>query len=132
MLPINLRKQIAAERMKAGVARRFGEELERLAQIDGYGFDPDEAMLITRLVQEEPGEQVEPAPFEALWEHGELFLTACLYVAVSDGRYSVEQSRHLSVIANRLGWSTRQIASLEDMVLEELRSRGLEPLRVGA
>ena len=84
-IPPYLRERIAEQDLAGPVARRFGQELERLAQIDGWGFDPVEAVLITRLVTESPGDVVVPAPFDALWPHADLFLSACLYVAVSDG-----------------------------------------------
>ncbi len=101
---------------------RFAYELDRLAQIDGRGFDPDEAALILR-VTGEVGD-TEMAPFHALWRYTELFLSACLLVAVSDGQYTVEQARHISHLANQLNCSAERLAMLEDEMLAELERRG--------
>lgn len=98
-------------------------ELERLAQIDGQGFDPDEAALIDGMVGE-IGADVDAAPFEALWVHAQVFLSACLTVAVADGQYSVEQARHVSILANRLGWSAFQLSALEGQILAALEEVG--------
>ena len=98
-------------------------ELEHLAQIDDQGFDPDEAALIDGLVGGIPSE-IEAAPFDALWAHAQVFLSACLTVAVADGRYSVEQARHVSILANRLGWSAFQLSALEGQILAALEELG--------
>lgn len=125
-----LRKWVAQAGMRRSVRLRFESELERLAQIDGQGFDPDEAVLIVHLLGDlgDPGDlggaHRPMAPFESLWLHARLFLTSCLYVAVADGGYSVEQARHISALATRLGWSARQLSNLEEEVLERLEARG--------
>ena len=118
-----LRRQVQAEAMTDSVRRRLEFELERLAQIDGQGFDPDEAALIVEIVGEAPSVEL-CAPLDALWPYRKLFLTACLYVAVADGRYSIEQSRHISQLAQNLGWSVRQLSELERVVLNDLEERG--------
>jgi len=107
--------------------RRFELELERLAQIDGQGFDPDEAVLIGPIVGE-LAEDTDPAPFDLLWQHAALFLTACLTIAVADGRYSVEQARHISTLANSLGWSAAQLSALEADTLSHLAAKGIARL----
>jgi len=99
-----------------------------LAQIDGQGFDPDEAALIVRIVGDLPGDVV-PAPFESLWRYASDFLAACLMVAVADGRYSVEQARHVSVLASRLGWSARQLSQIEADTLNRLEAQGWRRMR---
>ena len=104
-------------------------ELERLAQIDGQGFDPDEAALIDRMLGG-VATDVEAAPFDALWEHAQIFLSACLTVAVADGRYSVEQARHVSILANRLGWSAFQLSALEGQLLTTLEHLGWSRMTV--
>jgi hypothetical protein len=119
-----LRKWVAQAGMRRSVRLRFESELERLAQIDGQGFDPDEAVLIVHLLGDLGDEHGTIAPFESLWLHARVFLTSCLYVAVADGGYSVEQARHISAMATRLGWSARQLSNLEEEVLERLEARG--------
>ncbi len=116
-------RRVQDERMGEFVRRRMELELERLAQIDGQGFDPDEAALIVRLLGEPPSLE-DCAPLLALLPHARVFLTACLYVAVSDGRYTVEQARHISSLAARLGWSVHQLSDLEQEVLDGLEARG--------
>ncbi len=61
---IRMRHRLNKACMPISVRRRFEFELERLAQIDGQGFDPDEAALIVRIVGDIP-DGVVPAPFEA-------------------------------------------------------------------
>jgi len=122
-----LRVQVRSEAMAEPVRRRFELELERLAQVDGQGFDPDEAALIVRLV----GDSVQPEPcarLDELWPHARVFLTACLYVAVVDGRYTVEQARRISRLSTALGWSVNQLSDLECDVLSGLESRGVQRL----
>jgi len=125
-----LRKWVAHEGMRHSVRLRFESELERLAQIDGQGFDPDEAVLIVHLLGDLESGSGTIAPFESLWLHARLFLTSCLYVAVADGGYSVEQARHISALATRLGWSARQLSDLEEAVLERLEARGRRRLNI--
>ena len=104
-------------------------ELERLAQIDGQGFDPDEAAVIDRMIGD-VSPDIEAAPFDALWGHAQVFLSACLTVAVADGRYSVEQARHVSILANRLGWSAFQLSALEGQMLTALEEVGWSRMTV--
>lgn len=120
-----LRVQVRSAAMTEPVRRRFELELERLAQVDGQGFDPDEAALIVRLV----GDAVNAEPcaeFDELWPYTRVFLTACLYVAVVDGRYTVEQARRISRLSAALGWSVHQLSDLENEVLSGLESRGVQ------
>ena len=126
---IRLRERLASARICLSVRRRMELELERLAQIDDQGFDPDEAALIDRLVGGVPAD-VEAAPFDALWAHAQVFLSACLTVAVADGRYSVEQARHVSILANRLGWSAFQLSALEGQMLTALEEVGWSRMTV--
>jgi hypothetical protein len=118
-----LNERLSGADLSPSIRCRFGSELERLAQIDGRGFDPDEVILIMHVVGAFD-EKFSPAPFESLWHHADLFLTACLYVAVADGLYSVEKARHISSLANRLGWSAAQLSTLEGKVLHVLAERG--------
>jgi hypothetical protein len=124
---VRLRGRIDAASLSMSALRRFELELERLAQIDGQGFDPDEAVLIGHIVGELV-ENTDPAPFDLLWQHATLFLTACLTIAVADGRYSVEQARHISTLANSLGWSAAQLSELEAETLNHLAAKGVARL----
>ena len=119
---IELRMRIRRAQIPVPLLARFAHELDRLAQIDGRGFDPDEAALILHVIGEV--HEGEMAPFDALWRHTELFLSACLFVAVADGQYSVEQSRHISHLADRLSLSSDRLAFLEGEVLGGLERRG--------
>ena len=119
---LELRMRIRRAQMPTPLLARFAHELDRLAQIDGRGFDPDEAALILRVTGEV--QDSEMAPFESLWRHTELFLSACLFVAVADGQYTVEQSRHISHLADRLSWSAERLSILEGEVLGGLERRG--------
>jgi len=114
--------RVRQAQMAPSVLGRLAFELDRVAQVDGQGFDPDEAILILRMTGEHADQPM--APFESLWRYGEVFLSACLFVAVSDGRYSIEQSRHISRLASRLGWSAAQLADIEAEVLGQLEQRG--------
>ncbi len=109
--------------MSVAVLKRFEFELEQVAQIDGQGFEPDEAALIVRIIGDLP-DDVDVAPFEALWAYASVFLAACLMVAVADGRYSVEQARHISTLASRLGWSAFQLSQIEADTLKKLEAQG--------
>ncbi len=115
-----LSKRIKAAAFSPSVSRTFAEGLKEITQ----GLEPsaEREALIKRLTG--PPDQCNAAPFEALWPHAELYLTACVYVAVSDGQYRVEEARLISEHAHRLGFSARQLAELESRVFEELRERG--------
>ena len=121
---MRLSDRIAAAGLAPGVARTFADGLLEVAGVDGVP-DGDEAALIARLLGDIAGvEGVEPAPFEALWPHAQLFLTARLYIAVIDGSYGIEEARRLSEFAHRLGFSAHQLAELESRVFRELQERG--------
>ena len=126
---VRLRRRLSSARIGPSVRRRMEIELERLAQIDGQGFDPDEAALIDSMLGEVSSD-VEAAPFDALWAHAQVFLSACLTVAVADGRYSVEQARHVSILDNRLGWSAFQLSALEGQMLSALEEVGWSRMTV--
>ena len=125
-----LQKRVEHQFMGESVRRTMELELDRLAQIDGQGFDPDEAAVIIGILGD-PTHGAQSAPFGALRPYGDLFLTACLYVAVSDGRYTLEQSRHIGILAARLGWSAQQLAALERRVLRRLEARGRRLMAAG-
>ncbi len=115
-----LTKRIRAAALSPAAARTFGAGLREITH--GLEASAERDALISRLVgalDDGPS-----APFEALWPHAELYLTACVYVAVSDGQYRVEEARLISEHAHRLGFSARQLAELEARVFAELRERG--------
>ncbi len=71
-----------------------------------------------------PRVDARPAAFEALWPHAEIFVTACVYVVLTDGRYSEEEARELAALAHRLGLSAGRLAAIEARAVEDLRTRG--------
>lgn len=117
-----LSQRIADAALSAPVAHTFAAGLREIVA-HGTEEQPTKLKLIDRLLGGELPDAA-PAPFEALWPHAELFLTACIYVAVTDGRYGVEEARHVSALAHRLGLSARQLERLEARVFAELKLRG--------
>ena len=120
---MHLSSKIAESGLSDAVAQTFADGLKQVAAADGPENDV-ERQLIARLVDVLWTSGSEPAPFEALWFYAELFLTACIYVAVSDGEYAIEETRRISLFAHRLGYSARRLSELESRVFEELRQRG--------
>ena len=120
-----LSERIASAGLSPSVARAFAEGLREVAAAKG-GVNGDELALIGRLFEGLWGPDTRLAPFESIWPHGELFLTACVYVAVADGHYDVEEARVVSAYAHRLGLSAHQLSELESRVFAELRQRGTE------
>lgn len=74
--------------------------------------------LFARLVPEGTA----PAPFEDLWPHAELFVTAAIWIAVADGVYGVEEARVVSDLAHGLGFSAGDLATLEARVFDRARA----------
>jgi tellurite resistance protein len=120
---MHLSNRIAESGLSDAVARTFADGLKQVALADGPENDV-ERQLISRLVDVLWTSSSDPAPFEALWSCAELFLTACVYVAVADGEYAVEEARRISLFAHRLGYSARRLSELESRVFVELRERG--------
>ncbi len=116
-----LRRRIREAELPAPVARTFRENLERFIAEDAVDAAARRA-VVDRLIG--TPETTVLAPFDALYPHAELFLSACLTVAVVDGTYAVEDARMISAYAHRLGLSARQLAALEHKVFAELRERG--------
>ena len=117
-----LSQRIADAALSVPVALTFAAGLREIVA-EGPDEQPTKLKLIERLLGGALPD-VTPAPFEALWPHAELFLTACIYVAVTDGQYGVEEARHVSALAHRLGLSARQLERLEARVFAELKVRG--------
>lgn len=120
---MGLKSRINAAGLSAPVARTFAESLTQVASAKG-GLEGNETALINKLLGKHWSSDVDAAPFEALWPHGELFLTCCIYVAVADGHYDVEEARIVSGYAHRLGLSAAQLSELEARVFKELQERG--------
>jgi len=120
-----LRRRIREAELPPAVARTFRESLERFVPKHGEA-DSIRSAVVDRLIL--PVEGASLAPFDALYPHAELFLSACLTVAVVDGSYSVEDARLISAYAHRLGLSARQLATLEHDVFAALRERGASRL----
>jgi len=76
-----------------------------------------EALLGGRLGQNAPRE-----PIESIWPHAELFVRACIHVALVDGHYRVEEARAVSLLAHRLGLSAQRLAALEKQVFDKLEA----------
>lgn len=120
---MRLSRRIADAGLSPAVSRTFAEGLREIAAADGYVNDV-EARIIQRLIDD--GSRDTPAaPFEALWSCAELFLTACITIAVVDGVYSVEEARLISLFAHRLGYSVRRLSELESRVFAELNDQAL-------
>ena len=115
-----LRRRIREAELPPAVAAIFRDGLERFIPDDDD--DSSRAAVVDRLIAPVDGAPL--APFDALYPHAELFLAACLTVAVVDGTYSVEDARLISAYAHRLGMSARQLATLEHKVFAALRERG--------
>ena len=95
---MSLTGRIADAGLAPSVSRTFANGLREVAAADGYVTDI-EGKLISHLIDDFYGAELEAAPFEALWSCAELFLCACITVAVSDGPYDVEEARLISLFA---------------------------------
>ncbi len=106
------------------LAGLFQRELFRVAQtggsVDKAVFDAIRDLVGAGSVQAD--EEPAPASLDALWPHGELFVRACVHVALLDGRYDISEARLVSDIAHGLGISASRLAELERAVFAELRS----------
>ncbi|MCB9780897.1 MAG: hypothetical protein H6742_20175 [Alphaproteobacteria bacterium] len=120
--PPRLSRRIADAGLAPEVRRRFLDELRRVAAADGP-VEEAEFSLIERLLPGADTIQAEPAELQSLWPHSELLLTACVFVAVADGEYGVEEARTISDLAHRLGLSAHQLGALEARVFGELQAR---------
>jgi hypothetical protein len=109
------------------VARTFANGLRQVMGQDTADGTTKSALMgrLLGALKEGP----EPAPFDALWPHRELFLTGCITMAVADGEYRVEEARLISHFAHRLGLSARQLADLEARVFGQLAARGADVRR---
>jgi tellurite resistance protein len=120
---MRLSRRISDQGLSPAVARAFANGLHEVAAVDGYVNDVEQ-QLISRLIDGGlRDERQDAAPFEALWSCAELFLSACITVAVSDGAYGVEEARLISLYAHRLGYSVRRLSALESQMFADLNAR---------
>ena len=124
---LTLSARIAALALSDAQRRCFADELRLVAAADGPP-NAEELGLIERLLP--PGgapaageSEVEPAGLQSLWRHAELLVIACIYVAVSDGEYTVDEARAVSVLAHQLGLSSRRLRQVEERTFAELARR---------
>lgn len=119
---MKLSRRIAAAGLSAPARQRLRLLLREVAVADGQ-VRAEEADLVRRLVPEaEPAG--EAAALDALWPHKELVVQACVYVAVADGAYGVEEARAVGRVAHQLGLSSHQLGRIEEAVFTELAARG--------
>lgn len=98
---------------------------DALADVAGAGrFASMEHTLLLGFLDRLVPPDAQPGELRALWPHAELFLTAALTVAVSDGNYGVEEARIIGVYAARLGYSPSNLSHLESRVFDDLAARG--------
>ncbi|NOY27381.1 MAG: hypothetical protein GXP62_16060 [Oligoflexia bacterium] len=119
---MKLSARIAALDLAPAQRRRIRDELVRVARSDGH-IRPEETRLVDRLVPLTVDLKVPPASLDSLWRQGELLITACIYVAVADGEYGVEEARAVSALAHQLGLSARRLGELEQNTFAELAAR---------
>ena len=119
---MGLLQRIEDARMRPEVLAAFRRGLDEVAGASGF---PDvELALLAGMFERLLPPDVEPAPFSELWPHAELFLTAALTIAVSDGRYGVDEARVVGLLASRLGYSVKDLTAIETRVFADLRARG--------
>ena len=94
--------------------------LIQVAESDG-GQNILEQRFIDLIV---PENEEKPVSIQSLWNHSEIVLTACVSLAVLNGRYPVEKARIVSGIAQKLGYSSKKLRELEGQVLRMIHMRG--------
>ncbi len=116
---MRLADEIAAAGLTPAMQRVFTRGLAAVARADG---DPDEPerLAIQALLGGRLGENAPREPIESVWPHAELFVRACIHVALIDGHYRVEEARAVGRLAHRLGLSAQRLAELEKQVFEKL------------
>ncbi|MCK6502929.1 hypothetical protein L6R53_05955 [Myxococcota bacterium] len=119
---MKLSARITALELSAPLQRRFRQVLAELAASDGE-VNAAEARLIDRLAPPPVDDTVEPAPLQGLWKHAEVLVEACLFVAVCDGEYCVEEARRVSELAHALGLSARRLREVEARTFAHLQAR---------
>lgn len=114
-------QQIEQAGLPPGVAAAFRAGLAEVSAASGAS--PAERVLLEEVLTRLAPEGTAPAPFDELWPYADLFVLSAIWVAVSDGRYGVEEARVISALAHRLGLSAAALASLEQQVFAQIRAR---------
>lgn len=120
---MRLSRQISEQGLSPAVARAFANGLREVAAVDGFINDVEGKLIACLIDEGEHDADGDAAPFEALWSCAELFLSACITVAVSDGVYVVEEARIISLFAHRLGFSVRRLSALEERTFAQLNAQ---------
>ncbi len=118
---MHLADEIAAVGLTPAMRRVFNRGLSAVACADG-SMDEPERLAIETLLGGKLGGNAPREPLESLWPHAELFVRACIHVALVDGHYRVEEARAVSLIAHRLGLSAQRLAALEKQVFDKLEA----------
>ena len=117
---MSLYQQIQDSELSPALARSFADGLRSIAQLSGPLTSQEQAFVKNLLP--ESGHMA--APFEDLWPVAEIFLRACICIALVEGQYSIVKSRQISTFAHRLGFSAQRLSDLEADVFQHLRSLG--------
>ncbi len=118
---MHLADEIAAAGLTPAMRRVFARGLGAVARADG-SIDEPERRAIQSLLDGRLGAQAPREPIESIWPHAELFVRACIHVALVDGHYRVEEARAVSQLAHRLGLSAQRLAGLEKQVFDKLEA----------
>ncbi len=118
---MTLANEIAAAKLTPSMRRVFYRGLREVAVADG-SINPSEQRAIKALLGGHLGRGAPREPLEAIWSHAELFIRACIHIALVDGRYRVEEARSVSLQAHRLGLSAQRLAILEKRVFDKLEA----------
>lgn len=125
---MRLADEIAAVGLTPAMRRVFTRGLSAVARADGT-MDEPERLAIQTLLGGRLGENAPREPIESIWPHAELFVRACIHVALVDGHYRVEEARAVSLLAHRLGLSAQRLAALEKQVFDKLEAAARQRIR---
>jgi tellurite resistance protein len=118
---MRLADEIAAAGLTPAMRRVFTRGLRAVARADG-ALDEPERRAIEVLLGGSLGENAPREPLESIWPHAELFVRACIHVALVDGHYRVEEARAVGKLAHRLGLSVQRLEALERQVFAKLEA----------
>jgi len=118
---MGLAEEIASAGLTQSMRRIFARALRVVAGADGT-VDAAEMRSIQALMGGDLAGEAPREPIEAVWPHAELLVRACIHVALVDGSYGVEKARAVSLVAHRLGVSSRRLARLERQVFDQLKA----------
>lgn len=117
---MRLYQQIQDANLSPAIARSFADGLRSIAQLSGPLTSQEQAFVQNLL----PHAGHTSAPFEDLWPVAEIFLRACICIALVEGQYSIVKSRQISTFAHLLGLSAQRLSDLESQVFHQLRNIG--------